>query len=141
MLFNRLPGNQALNFVSCSFIGFINKALHQLIAACINPIGLRFSIRLTKQSIHVINHIPRTININLAKTIAIIPLLGFRKMLLQIIYMQKLLYLRISKTKLLIKASIGNRKHLEIIQAGKNTLLRNAQAARQNSKLYKLIRL
>ena len=78
----------------------------------------------------MVDNIPRTINISITKAVAVIPRLGFLKMVCKIISRQKLLHLSIRKAKLLIKTVIGNRKHLKIIQAGKNAFFRNTQAAR-----------
>ena len=141
MLFYSLACNKTLQFITRRFISHLYKELHQSIATGIYPISLRFGRRIAAQHIYMINDIPRTINISGTKAVAVIPRLGFIKMVCQIISRQKLLHLSIRKAKLFIKTVIGNRKHLKIIQTGKNAFFRNTQAARQHSKLQKLVSL
>ena len=63
----------------------------------------------------MINDIPRTVHVNIAETITVVPFLRFRKSRLQVIIRKKSLYFFICKTKLFIKPRIGNRQDLKII--------------------------
>ena len=115
MLFYSLACNQTLQLITRRFIGHLYEELHQSIATGIYPISLWFCRRIAAEHINMVYNIPRTINISITKAVAVIPRLGFLKMVCKIISRQKLLHLSIRKAKLLIKTVIGNRKHLKII--------------------------
>lgn len=76
-LFNFLPSNQTLNFVPCGFIRFVNKSFYKVVAAGIDPVRLRLCIKLSAKSVNMVNHIPRTVNIGITKTISIILVFRF----------------------------------------------------------------
>ena len=113
----------------------IDKASHQTVSAAVNPVCLWFCLTVIKQVIHMINHIPRTVNISPAKVISVIPLLYLIKMRIHTIIRQQFFHFIICETELLVKSRICSLHNLEIVKSGKDTLLRNAKAACKYGKL------
>ena len=71
--------------------------------------------------------------------VAVIPVFHVREALLHAIILKHLLHFAVRKPKIFCTVRIRNRKHIKIVQARKNTLSCNPQAACKHCKIQILI--
>ena len=133
--YDGFSGNQTLNFhLRCAVCGFADQLSYHVVTAGVDPIGFGLCTFRRAQRIAVIDNIPRTVNILIAKTIAVIPFAGFVQMALKPVVFQHLSNFVICKSKVFIEIRIGNGVYGHIVQAGEDALLGYTQAAGQHGK-------
>ena len=133
--------DQALDLLLRGLVRLVHKALHHVIAAGVDPVCLRPGVRLCAQQIDVVDHVPRTIYIDIAKAIAVVPFLDLIKLLFKAVIREQLFHFGVRKAKVFIKARVDDRKHLEVVQPRENALLRHTQTAGQDGELQIFVRL
>ena len=99
------------------------------------PEILRFTFWFKCQFIQITQHIPRTVNLRLSKTVSIIPLFNLTLILNIPGILQKPLYLFIGKSKIITESFIRNCICHKIIGSSKNTFFGNAQTSCNHRKL------
>ena len=131
--YNRFPCYQTFNLPFCrSICRFLDKPLHCIVTAGVDPVVFRLNIRFASDSVTMIQHIPRTIHFRISKLVAIVPSFYLIIMIRCIIILKKAPHFFICKTKIFIKTLICNRQYFQIIKPGKDTLLRNPKTSCQN---------
>ena len=138
-LFDGFPSNQPFDFTAGRLIRFVDKPFQKIVAAGVDPVCLRLCISFRTEPVHMVDDVPRAVYIRVPKVIAIIPLPDFRQMIFQAVIHQQLFDFILCKAKLLIKTSICNGQHLEIIQSGEDALLGDTKAACQDCKLQRIV--
>lgn len=89
----------------------------------------------TDQIIAEIDYIPWAVDILRSEAIAVIPLLDFWMVRLQIVIIQKSRHLAVAETEVFVILLIRDWINLEVIQAGKNAFLWYPEATRQNCEV------
>ena len=114
---------QQFDFIAGRCFRPADKPSDDIVPARVHPVILRYHCRLHFERMTVTNHIPRTIYVQCAKTIAVIPLLyGFIFIHKPVVF-QHLSDLRVCKAKKFVILDIRHCVHAEIIESGKYALL------------------
>ena len=103
--------NQLFQFHFCQFMWLIyafDKMTDHTVSTCIRPVILRSKPWICTMITAEINHVPRTINLYISKTITIIPCFYYLIIFFLPIILEKLSYFIICESKCLIKAFICN---------------------------------
>ena len=96
---------------------------------------------IRQQLFGIVDHIPRAINICVAKAIPVVPRFHYRRSGFSVVILQNLLYFRFRKPKLLVVFHVDNGIHVEVVQSREDAFLRYPQASRQHRKLQEVVRL
>ena len=135
MLNNRVTSHQSFELRGDTVTCIVDKRTDNSIIAGVFPIAFRL-LRYTILEIpQITDHIPRTINVCIAKMITVVPCLDFSRLRFKTSIFQHLIYICLCETKGFAQPGRKNRIRNEIVRPGKNAFFGNFQAASNNSKV------
>ena len=85
LLFDGFPVDQTFDLTLRCFIRFIDKAIHEVVSARIDPVRFRPCLSIILRAVHKVYNIPRTVHICISEVIAVVPLLHFCKTIFHLI--------------------------------------------------------
>lgn len=113
----------------------INERTDHSVITGVLPVAYRLSdSRSILQIVQIIQHIPRTIDIEISKMITIVPGLDLLCFLRLSKICQQPVYLRLGETKIFVESCPRYGIRHKIIGSGKYALLGNAKASSYNGK-------
>ena len=128
-LFHTFTGDQRLDFCLGCFRSILDHILNNGIAAAVFPMRLHLCICVFTELVALVQYIPRTIYIHMAKMVSIIPFFYICKSFFNAIICQEFLDLAACESKIPCKINIGNGVYHEIIQPRENTFPGNTQTS------------
>ena len=113
----------------------LDKRTDNSIIAGVFPIAFRLLCYTILEISQITDHVPRTINVCIAKMITVVPCLDFSRLRFKTSIFQHLIYICLCETKGFAQPGRKNRVRNKIVRPGKDAFFGNFQAASNNSKV------
>ena len=139
MLNNRVTSHQSFELRGDTVTCIVDKRTDNSIIAGVFPIAFRLLCYTILEISQITDHIPRTINVCIAKMITVVPCLDFSRLRFKTSIFQHLIYICLCETKGFAQPGRKNRIRNKIVRPGKNAFFGNFQTAGNNSKVERSI--
>ena len=113
----------------------VDKRTDNSIIAGVFPIAFGFLCYTILEISQIADHVPRTINVCIAKMVTVVPCLDFSRLRFKTGIFQHLIYICLCKAKGFAQPGRKNRVRNKIVRPGKNAFFGNFQTAGNNSKV------
>ena len=139
MLNNRAASHQSFKLCGDIVACIVDERTDDGVITGVFPIAFRLLCYTILEIPQITDHIPRTINVCIAKMITVVPCLDFSRLRFKISIFQHLIYICLCKTKGFAQPGRKNRIRNKIVRPGKDAFFCNFQAAGNNSKVKRSI--
>ena len=139
MLNNRAASHQRFELCGDIVACIVDERTDDGVITGVFPIAFRLLCYTILEISQITDHIPRTINVCIAKMITVVPCLDFSRLRFKTSIFQHLIYICLCETKGFAQPGRKNRIRNKIVRPGKNAFFGNFQTAGNNSKVERSI--